>query len=155
MPRQIKRSSPPASRRPATSHKPSLSLRLVACAISISPFLFDLSATELLYPLFSAAPTHSPVTTLTLYASLTALFLIQRVFVKRSWNWRTYWLVIGIWKILSEGLVRWYGQTLLSLGLEKGVLVGRIFLEGVPQLAMSSWVWNSMECKEVSGKYSI
>ncbi|GAA5978870.1 hypothetical protein JCM5350_004852 [Sporobolomyces pararoseus] len=148
MPRQIKRSSPPASRRPAPSHRPSLSLKLLACAISISPFLFDRSSTELLYPLFSAAPTRSPVTTLTLYSTLTALFLIQRVFVKRTWSWRTYWLVIGLCKILSEGLVRWFAEKLLDLGLEKGVLVGRIFLEGIPQLAMSSWVWSSMECKE-------
>ncbi|GAA5948651.1 hypothetical protein JCM3765_004958 [Sporobolomyces pararoseus] len=149
MPRQIKRSSPPASRRPVTSpKKPSLSLKLLACAISISPFLFARSATELLYPLFSAAPTHSLATSLTLYSTLIGLFLVQRVLIKRTWSWRTYWLVIGMWKILSEGLVRWFGENLLNLGLEKGVFVGRFLLEGVPQLALSNWVKDSIDCKE-------
>lgn len=149
MSRQPKRSSPPASRRPPTSNKPSLSLRLLASAIAISPFLFEHTATELLYPLFSSAPAHSLETTIPFYSLLVVAFISQRALLKVESSWRTHWLIIGVWKILSEGIVRYTGQKLLNLGLEKGVLAGRLLLEAIPLLATANWLWDQFSCKEV------
>jgi len=150
MVRKVNKSSPPASRRPLVPLKPSLSLKLLAAAIALSPCLFQHSAHELLYPLFSTAPTHSLETTIPFYSLIFATFVIQKVSFKVKPSWRTCWMVSGIWKILSEGLIRWYGERLLGFGLTKGVLVGRLLLEAIPLLSMANWVWGHLECKEVS-----
>jgi hypothetical protein len=149
MARFPRRTSPPTARRPASPPKPSLSLKLLACAISISPFLFDHSATELLHPLFSSAPTHSLATNVSFYSTLAVIFLAQKAFTTSSWSGRTYWLIIGIWKIVSEGLIKSNGDRLLSLGLDKGVLAGRLMLEAIPLLATANWIWDQQSCRDV------
>jgi hypothetical protein len=150
MARKAKQSSPPASRRASTPPKASLSLKLLASVIAISPFLFDHSAVELLYPLFSAAPTNSLETAVPFYSTLLVIFLAQRALLKRSWSWRTQWVMLGTWKIASEGLIRVTGGKLLELGLTRGVIVGRLLLEGVPLLALANWSRNQYRCREVS-----
>jgi len=149
MARFPRRSSPPTARRPASPPKPSLSLKLLACAISISPLLFEHSATELLHPLFSSAPTHSLATNVPFYSTLAVIFLAQRAFTSSRWIWRVYWLIIGIWKIVSEGLIRSNGERLLSLGLDKGVLAGRLMLEAIPLLATAKWILDQRSCRDV------
>lgn len=150
MVKKVNRSSPSASRRPLVPLKPSLSLKLLASAIALSPCLFQHSAQELLYPLFSTAPTYSLETTIPFYSLIFATFLIQKVSIKVKPSWRSCWILIGIWKILSEGLIRWYGEKMLGFGLTKGVLVGRLLLEAIPLLAMANWFGGQFECKEVS-----
>lgn len=154
MSRKSSRSSPPASRRPLVPPKPSLSLKLLASAIALSPCLFQHTAQELLYPLFSTAPTHALETTVPFYSLILATFVIQEVSFKAKPGWRSCWLVTGVWKILSEGLIRWYGEKLLELGLMKGVLAGRLLLEAIPLLAMANWIWGQFECKEVSSVFA-
>ncbi|GAA5876242.1 hypothetical protein JCM16303_007067 [Sporobolomyces ruberrimus] len=146
--RSAKQASPPTPRRPSSPAKPSLSLRLLASAVSISPFLFDYTATELLHPLFSSSRTRALEATVPLYASLIAIFLAQRTFVNRSPSWRTCWFILGISRILSEGVIRWYGEKLLGFGLEKGVLIGRFLLEGIPFFAIANWTWDQFRSKD-------
>ncbi|GAA6006017.1 hypothetical protein JCM11491_004091 [Sporobolomyces phaffii] len=148
MPRQPKQPSPPTARRPAPRPKPSLSLKLVASCIALAPFLFDRSATELLYPLFSAAPTRSAAAALPLYSTLVAIFLVQRALVKRRSSWRTQWMILGVYKVLTEGLVRLSGGRLLALGLDTGVVAGRFLLEAIPLLTTANWCCDQLDCKE-------
>ncbi|GAA5929139.1 uncharacterized protein JCM15063_004063 [Sporobolomyces koalae] len=140
--------SPTVASRQATSSRPTLSLKLLACGVACTPFLFEGTVTELLHPLFSSAPTHSRETTLPLYATLFGVLLVQRSVLQPRTSWRTYWFIVGGWKILSRGLVRWFGEKLLTLGLERGVLSGRFLLEAVPFLALANWTWEQFDSKE-------
>ncbi|GAA5891718.1 hypothetical protein JCM6882_006180 [Rhodosporidiobolus microsporus] len=144
--------SPPRTRAPPVS-RPSFPLRLVAAVGSTLPFFFPSTATQLLFPLFSSAPTTAGVeATYPLYLALGAVFLASRFFVRREgkagWSWRTWWAILGAWKIVGEGVIRLGGEALLGMGLTRGVLVGRALVEAVPAVALWSWLWASWTCKE-------
>ncbi|KAL7342589.1 hypothetical protein BJY59DRAFT_526614 [Rhodotorula toruloides] len=131
---------------------PSLPLCLVAALVSLLPFLFSATATDLLHPRFSSAPVHATQPTAVVYGTLAALFLAQRCLRKqesRRLGWRSCWFGIGVWKVVSEALVRLGGEWLQGLGLNRGILAGRFLLEGVPTLLLWSWLWDSFDCKEV------
>lgn len=149
MARPKRRTAPQASH--AARHPPLL-LRLVAALVSTLPFVFAGQSVDLLNPLCSSAPVHATRTGAIVYGTLAALFLAQgclRERDSRRLGWRACWFGIGVWKVLSEAVVKLGGERLLGLGLSRGVLAGRFLLEGVPTFLLWSWLWNSFECKEV------
>ncbi|GAA5854132.1 hypothetical protein JCM8547_008240 [Rhodosporidiobolus lusitaniae] len=157
MARSSPTSSPPRQRRPIPSLPPSLPLRLLAALVSLVPFLLHTrTRTALLFPLFSFSPTFEPHVTAALYTALAVLFLANR-FARPSssfssngqrWSWRAWWVALGVWEVVSEPLVSVAADALLRLGLEKGVFVGRMAVEGVPTLMLWSWIVGSVVCKE-------
>lgn len=158
-----KPSSPTRHRRIPSPAPPAPFLRLLASLVSLLPFLFPSTPTHLLYPLFSAAPTTAPERTAKVYVPLLALFIASRIFIARRsgeksnsppWSWRTCWIALGAHKIISEGTVRLAGESLLGLGLDSGILVGRVLLEAVPAWVVWSWLYQSLWCKEVRWLFS-
>ncbi|GAA6002921.1 hypothetical protein JCM10207_001898 [Rhodosporidiobolus poonsookiae] len=150
----INQQSPPSARRTERPWTPSLPLRLVAHLLSILPFLFPRTPSELLHPLFSSSPSNAPRVVWTVRGTVAAVFLAHRFASsgkqQRRQSWRLAWIVLGVWKVVSEAIVRLAGEKLLGLGLARGVLVGRLLLEAVPLLAFAGWVVSSFECKERS-----
>ncbi|BGP32808.1 hypothetical protein JCM10296v2_004592 [Rhodotorula toruloides] len=135
---------------PVARH-PSLPFRLLAALVSVLPFLLSTTATDLLHPLFSSPLVHATQPTAIVYGTLAALFLTQRCLrgqERRRLGWRACWYGLGVWKVLSEALVRLGGERLQGLGLSRGVLAGRFLLEGVPTLLLWSWLWDNFDCKE-------
>ncbi|GAA6058915.1 hypothetical protein JCM10212_002867 [Sporobolomyces blumeae] len=146
--RPARAASPPVSRQSPVSSKPSRRVRLVACTVALLPLLFPSQAISNLYPLFSSSLAQSTEATVHFYAILAVVFVGQRLLVSRGSNWRLAWLIIGTWKIATEGIVRYGSERFLRLGLDRGVLVGRLLVEGVPQLALANWLVDQFECKE-------
>ncbi|GAA5973491.1 hypothetical protein JCM21900_001812 [Sporobolomyces salmonicolor] len=149
MARKRTSASPSVARRPSTPPESSAVLQLRMAVVSLLPFLFPGIETDLLHPLFSSASTHALAAWLPLFVVLAVVFaVLLRATDHRRPGWRLYWFAMGVWKILSEGLVRWGGAMLLGLGLTKGLLVGRLLLEAVPTLALWSWLWDELSCPE-------
>ncbi|GAA5928483.1 hypothetical protein JCM1841_003671 [Sporobolomyces salmonicolor] len=149
MARKRTSASPSVARRPSTPPESSAVLQLRMAVVSLLPFLFPAIETDLLHPLFSSAPTHALAAWLPLFVVLAVVFaVLLRGRDNRCPGWRVYWFAMGVWKILSEGIVRWGGEMLLGLGLTKGLLVGRLLLEAVPTLALWSWLWDELSCPE-------
>ncbi|GAA5977940.1 hypothetical protein JCM11641_004339 [Rhodosporidiobolus odoratus] len=151
-----KESSPTGVRRPLPPAEPTLPPIILSHLTSLLPFLFAGIPTELLFPLFSSAPVASPQATWTLQAVVAVAFVASRFLLSaRKGNpsgsrlgWRTLWVVIGAWKIVSEGLIRVGSKKLLGLGLMPGVICGRVLIEAVPTLALWAWIWESWSSKE-------
>ncbi|GAA5885891.1 hypothetical protein JCM5296_000178 [Sporobolomyces johnsonii] len=149
MARKRTSASPSVARRSSTPPKPSAFLQLLSAVVSLLPFLFSGTEVQLLHPLFSSAPTHALTAWLPVYVVLAGVFaILLHCRDSRRPGWRVYWFAIGVWKILAEGIVRWGGEMLLGLGLTSGLLVGRLLLEAVPTLALWSWLWDEVACKE-------
>ena len=107
-------------------------------------------AREMLHPLFSSAPTRA----LSSSVPATAIMLLLLVAIStrkaaRNLSWRTLWLIIGAWKILSDPLIANLGEILMRRGLGPGVVFGRILVDAIPNVATWIWILNSFYCKEV------
>ncbi|GJN91173.1 hypothetical protein Rhopal_004191-T1 [Rhodotorula paludigena] len=63
-------------------------------------------------------------------------------------DWRVCWFAVGVWKIVTEGIVRERGEWLIQLAPSIGILVGRLLVDGVPTLFTWIWLRNSLSCKE-------
>ncbi|GAA5987962.1 hypothetical protein JCM10908_007291 [Rhodotorula pacifica] len=105
----------------------------------------------MLHPLFSAAPTQALSAAITTNAILLACAAALLTSKYARWlSWRTLWLLIAGWEIASDSLIAVLGERLMRLGLDSGVVVGRLLLEAVPTLATWIWLANSTNCKERS-----
>ncbi|GAA6032581.1 hypothetical protein JCM8097_004826 [Rhodosporidiobolus ruineniae] len=143
-----RRQSPKRARYAPPKPPRSLALYTYLYALfSFLPFFGRHLAPQLLFPLFSSQPTTTREASAVVYASLAAVFLLHHLFVGRKSGrkagWRTLWLVVAVWRIASEGVVRFAGERLMRLGLTKGVVVGRLLLEAVPTLSTWQWVVES------------
>lgn len=137
-------------RQPAAIH------RTLAMLAAMLPLVHAQTAREMLYPLFSSAPTRA----LSAGVPATAIMLLLFVAIStrkaaRSLSWRTLWLVIGAWKVLSDPLIVYLGGGLMRCGLGSGVVFGRILVDAVPNVATWTWILNSFNCKEVRPDVSI
>lgn len=134
-------------RQPAPIH------RILVMLAATLPLWHAQTAREMLYPLFSSAPTRA----LSASVPATAIMLLFLVAIStrkaaRSLSWRTLWLVFGAWKVLTDPLIVNLGEVLMRRGLGPGVVFGRILVDAVPNVATWIWVLNSFNCKEVRRK---
>ncbi|GAA5924080.1 hypothetical protein JCM3775_005590 [Rhodotorula graminis] len=147
----------PTARRPRPPRAqpprgPPLALVLVAHLASTLPLWFNSAATDLVVPLYSYQPTHALRPTLAFYAAC-ALAFAALVAVRRTrprLAWREAWLVIGAYKVVTEGLVRSRGGRLVTRegSLDEGLVAARIALELVPTVATWAWLVGSSSCAE-------
>ncbi|GAA5844544.1 hypothetical protein JCM9279_006342 [Rhodotorula babjevae] len=145
-PRPSRAQPPPPPRRPPPA------LVLLAHLTSTLPLWFNSAATDLLAPLYSHQPTHALKPTLAFYAACTLAFAVLVLVRKRRPHvgWRAAWLVIGAYKVVTEGLLRWNGGKLVTRpgSLDEGVVAARIALELVPTVATWAWLVESASCVE-------
>lgn len=151
--RLTQRPHPP---RPSSPPGPSPPLRLAALVVSTVPLWFNSTPGDLVVPLYSHATVYSshtdslPFHALTLAAFLSLVSLLLRR--GRSLpSWRTSWFLLGAYKVLTEGIVRWRDGWLVTRAVDPatGVWTGRLVLEAVPTLCLWLWLAQSWHCKEV------
>lgn len=125
-------------------------VRIGALLAATLPLWHARTPQEMLHPLFSSAPTQAAHTKVTSYAIMLVLFagLAQRDAI-RTLSWRSLWLVIGVWKVLSNLFVQAFGEELMSLGTGTGVVAGQLLLTAVPNVGTWIWILNSVACTEV------
>ncbi|GAA5863907.1 hypothetical protein JCM3774_004414 [Rhodotorula dairenensis] len=123
--------------------------RLAALLMATLPLWHTRSAQEMLHPLFSSGPTQATAASVTSNAIMLLVFagLANRDFSRRL-SWRWLWLIIGAWKVTSDLIVEAFGEELMALGPDTGVVVGRCLLNAVPDVATWVWVLNSFSCTE-------
>ena len=114
------------------------------------PLVHAQTARDMLHPLFSSASTRA----LSASVPATAIMLLLLVVIStrkvaRSLSWRTLWLVIGAWKVLSDPFVVYLGGGLMRCGLGPGVVLGGLLVDAVPNVATWIWILNSFNCKKV------
>lgn len=131
-------------------YQPAAIHRILVMLAASLPIWHTQTAREMLYPLFSSAPTRA----LSASVPATAIMLLLLVAIStrktaRSLSWRTLWLIIGAWKTLSDPLIVKFGGNLMQRGLGPGVVFGRILVDAVPNVATWIWILNSFHCKEV------
>lgn len=124
--------------------------RIFVMLVATLPLWHAQIAREMLHPLFSSAPTRA----LSSSVPATAIMLLLLVAIStrkaaRNLSWRTLWLIIGAWKILSDPLIANLGEILMRRGLGPGVVFGRILVDAIPNVATWIWILNSFYCKEV------
>jgi len=148
----IRRPRPSRAQPPPPRHPPP-GLVLVAHLASTLPLWFNSAASDLLVPLYSHHPARALKPTLAFYAAcalaFAALLLVRRR--RPPVAWREAWLVIGAYKVVTEGVLRWNGGALVTRpgSLDEGVAAARVALELVPTVATWAWLVGSWSCTEV------
>ncbi|GAA5890679.1 hypothetical protein JCM8208_004959 [Rhodotorula glutinis] len=139
------RAHPPPSPPPQT-------LVLLAHLASTLPLWFNSAATDLVTPLYSHQPSHALRPTLAFYTACALGFLALAGARKGRPHvgWREAWFVMGAYKVVTEGVLRWGGGKLVTRAgsLDEGVVAARVALELVPTVATWAWLVGSSSCAE-------
>lgn len=93
---------------------------------------------RLLHPLFSKGPVEDAMHGALLVGSL-ALAVFQMTTRRRASErrWRIALVVLGLWSISSEALVRMLAIYVMKQGSTRGLLISSVALQGVPMLVIA------------------
>ena len=93
---------------------------------------------QLVYPLFSAAPTESIAVPLHLFLAFVAVVCYALLPLPRMLRWEVHWIALGLVLITTEAVGRLWGEGFMALGVDAGVWVARLAVEG-PATVLRWW----------------
>ncbi|KAL8283388.1 hypothetical protein RQP46_005798 [Phenoliferia psychrophenolica] len=122
--------SPP----PSSSSTPPPPLWAVAATL-----LFASTPTRVLYPLFSASPTESISSALQVLLAFVAVVTYALLPLPRLLRWQVLVVGLGLVLVSTDGVARVGGERWMKLGVDAGVWVARLAVEG-PATVLRWWI---------------
>ena len=93
---------------------------------------FASTPSQLLYPFFSSAPTDAIGAPFHLLMAFVGVVTYALLPLPRLLRWEVHWIALGLVLIASDAVARQLGERFMGLGLDGGVWVARLAVEGPP-----------------------